>query len=147
MPSAPDRWIMEYADVASGYLRTSNWLVAGLSPAALLPVIAAAQNAAMLFSTSALPVVGTGVPVGGQYHLCQDVALLNFATVPGTSVQLAIPGPMNAVFGVGSTVVDSTNPLVAAIIAAAIGLLADQAGNGVTAYISGSKASRRTEQL
>lgn len=138
---------MEYADVASGYLRTSNWLFNGLSPAPLLPLIAALQNAAMLFSTSALPVIGTATPVGGQYHLCQDVALLNFATVPGTSIQLAIPGPVNSVFGANSTVVDSTNPAVAALIAAVIGLVADPAGNAVTAYISGSKGSRRTEQL
>lgn len=147
MPPAPDRLINEYTDNSGGYLRTSNWIAAGMASGPLNASIQAAINAAFLYSTQGLPFIGTSTPGITQYHLCQDVALLNFATIPGTSLQLALPGPLVALFGPNSTVVDPTNPLVAAIIAQAIGVLADPAGNPVTAYISGSKASRRTEQL
>lgn len=143
----PERLINEYTDVQAAYLRTSNWLVAGSASGPLNGTIQAAMNAAFLFSTQGLPFIGTTTPVAGQYQSVQDVALLNFQTVPGTSVQLAIPAPQNAIFGANSTVVDPTNALVLAIIAQALGVLADVAGNPATAFISGSKSSRRTEQL
>jgi hypothetical protein len=140
------RLINEYTDVAGGYLRASNWVPYGVSVGPLLAAIAAAQNAALQFSTLAVPVVGVAVPVGNLYRLTSDLALLNFQTAPGGSVQLAIPGPVAALFGPNSTVVDPSNGLAAAVIAAAIGTLCDASGGAVTAYISGSKSSRRTEQ-
>jgi hypothetical protein len=143
----PDRGIFEWVDVAAGFLRAASW-VAPAGPTG--PLELALQNAShgeLLYVTIAAPTIGAAAPVGGQYHLCQDVALLNFATVPGTSIQVVIPAPIAAVFGPNSTVVESSNVLVAAVIAAVIGVLTDAAGNVVTAYIGGSKASRRTEQL
>jgi len=142
----PDRLILEWLDNSQGFLRSSNWIVAGGASGPLNASLQAAANPILTYATQALPAIGAGTPGTTQYHLCQDVALLNFATIPGTSVQLVLPGPLAAVFGANSTVVDPTNALVAAIITQAIGTLADIAGNAVTAYISGSKSSRRTEQ-
>lgn len=143
----PDRAIWEWTDVAAGFLRASNWFLPAGSSGALEVALQNASNAELLYATIAAPTVGAFTPVGGQYSLCQDVALFNFATVPGVSIQLVVPGPRNSLFGANSTVVDSTNALAAAIIAAAIGNLTDPAGNVATAFISGSKSSRRTEQI
>jgi rRNA processing protein Gar1 len=53
---------------------------------------------------------------------------------------------MVAVFGPTSNVVDPLAPLTAALITAVIGTLTDVVGNVATAYVSGVKSSRRTEQ-
>lgn len=145
--AAPERLINEYTDVQSGYIRTSNWISAGSSSGPLNAAIQAAMNGAILFSTQGLPYVGSSTPVGGQYQSVQDVALFAFATVPGTTVQLVVPTPINAMFGANSTIIDPTNALAAAIIAQALLILTDAGGNAATAYAGGSKASRRTEQL
>jgi hypothetical protein len=105
------------------------------------------MNGAYLYVTSALPTIGTATPVAGQWDLTQDVALFNFQTIPGVTVQLAVPTPKLALFGANSTVIDPTAPLSAAIIAAAIGLLADAGGNAATAYAGGSKSQRTREQI
>lgn len=143
----PDRGIFEWLDISGGFLRTSSWVLPAGSTGALEVALQNASNAELEYVTIAAPTVGATSPSGAQYRLCQDVALLNFATIPGTSIQVCIPAPQGALFGANSTVVDPTNPLVAAVIAGTIGVLADQAGNVVTAYISGSKSSRRTEQI
>jgi hypothetical protein len=145
--AAPDRGILEWLDVAGGFLRAASWVAVAGPTGPLEVALQNASHAELLYVTIAAPTIGASAPVGGQYHLTQDVALLNFATIPGTSIQVTIPAPVAAVFGANSTVVDPTNPLVAAVIAAAIGVLTDAAGNPVTAYVGGSKASRRTEQL
>lgn len=143
---APDRVIAEYTDVAAGFLRTSNWVQAGMASGPLYADIQAAINGAVQFVTQALPFIGVAVPSGAQYRLTQDLALLNFQTIPGVSIQVAIPSPKAVLFGPSSNVVDPTNPLVAAIIADVIAILSDVNGNAATAYIGGTKASRRTEQ-
>lgn len=143
----PDRAIWEWVDVSGSFLRAADWVDPAAGTGPLEVAMQNASNAELLYATIAAPTIGAFTPVGGQYHLVQDVALFNFATIPGVSVQLAIPGPINSVFGVNSTVVDPTAPLSAAIIAAVIGVLTDINGNPVTAYISGSKASRRVEQI
>jgi hypothetical protein len=144
---APERVIYEYEDVGGGFLRTSGWIGAGLSSGPLTSALQAGSNSNLLFVTQALPAIGTTTPLGAQYRLCQDVALFNFQTVAGTSIQIALPAPLLALFGANSTVVDATNALSASIIAAAIGTLADNAGNLATAFAGGSKSSRRTEQV
>lgn len=143
----PDRLILEWTDVAAMFLRSSNWIVAGAASGPIVAQMQAISNGAWLYATQGLPAIGVATPVAGQYQLVQDVALLNFATVPGTTVQLVVPAPLNTVFGPNSTIVDITDPGVAALVAQVVGVLADSNGNAVTAFVSGSKASRRVEQI
>lgn len=106
-----------------------------------------AANPELLYATIAAPTIGAASPGTTQYHLVQDIAVMNFATaVAGSNVQLVLPGPLAALFGANSQVLDPLAALTAAVIAAAIGVLADSAGNPVTAYIGGSKASRKADQ-
>lgn len=143
----PDRAIWEWVDNASGFLRAANWVVPASSTGALEVAMQNAANPELLYATIAAPTIGAASPGTTQYHLVQDIALLNFATaVAGSNVQLVLPGPLAAVFGANSQVLDPLAALTAAVIAAAIGVLADINGNPVTAYISGSKASRKADQ-
>jgi len=143
----PDRGIFEWVDVGGGFLRSSSWVDPSASTGALEAALQDASNAELEYVTIAAPTIGATTPSGAQYRLCQDVALLNFQTTPGTSIQVVIPAPKASVFGPNSTIVDSTDPDVAAVIAGVIGVLTDQLGNPATAYAGGSKASRRTEQI
>lgn len=145
--AAPDRAFNEYTDIAGNFLRASNWVVAGGSLLSLYAAIQNACNANLLYATSGTPIVGSFGPADADYPLAADLATLNFQTIPGSGCQLVVPAPAIAMFGPTNTVVDPTAPLTAAIIAAVTGLLTDVAGNPVTAFISGSKASRRVEQL
>ena len=142
----PDRAIWEWVDANGGFLRASDWVAPTASTGALEVAMQNASNAELLYATIAAPTVGAAAPGTNQYWLVTDIAVLNFATLPGLGFQLVIPGPNNSMFGPTSTVIDPTAPLTAALISAVIGVLADQYGNVATAYISGSKASRRVEQ-
>lgn len=142
----PDRAIWEWVDANGGFLRASDWVLPSASTGALEVAMQDASNAELLYATIAAPTVGATTPNTNQYWLVTDIAILNFATAPGLGFQLVIPGPNSAMFGPTSTVVDPTAPLTAAIISATLGVLTDQYGNVATAYISGSKASRRVEQ-
>lgn len=74
-----------------------------------------------------------------------DVAVLNFTTAAGTVVQLQVPAPLGSDF-TQSRLVNPADANIAALIAAAIGLVSDNLGNLVTAFTSGSYSSRRKEQ-
>lgn len=143
----PDRAFNEYVDQGGNFLRASNWVAAGSSLVALYAAIQNASNANLLYATSGAPIVGTLTPASALYPLVTDLALFNFQTVPGSGCQLVVPAPLASLFGPTSTVVDPTATLSAAVIAACIGLLTDVVGNPVTAFISGSKTSRRVEQV
>jgi hypothetical protein len=147
MPSPPDRAFNEYTDQGSNFLRSSNWVLPGATLVGLYAALQNASNANLLYATSGAPIVGTFTPAAAQYPLVSDLAVFNFQTVPGSGCQLVVPAPLAALFGPTTTVVDPTATLSAAIIAAAVGLLTDVVGNPATAFISGSKASRRTEQV
>lgn len=141
------RAIWEYVDVGGNFLRSSNWVFATPGLGALEAAIQAATNANLLYATNGLPVVGTATPGTGDFPLVVDLALFNFQTVPGSGLQVAVPAPLAALFGPTSTVVDPTAPLSASLIAAVLGTLGDVAGNPATAFISGSKGSRRVDQV
>lgn len=143
----PVRLILEYSDIGGNFLRTSSWVFAAGGLSVLEAAIQAATNSNLLYATAGIPAVGTVTPSDADYPLVTDVALFNFQTVPGGGIQLAVPAPAIGMFGPSSTVIDPTSPLAAAIIAAVIGTLSDSSGNVVTAFISGSKSSRRTEQV
>jgi hypothetical protein len=142
----PDRVIWEWTDDAGGFLRASSWITAAANLGTVDVPLQAASNAQLTFATAATPATSPFAPTAAQYHLVTDIAVLIFATAAGTTFQLVIPGPMVAVFGPTSNVVDPTAPLTAALIAAVIGTLTDIVGNVATAYVSGVKSSRRTEQ-
>jgi hypothetical protein len=142
----PDRLINEWADIGNNFLRCASWIAPGQASGPLNGSMQAASNAILTYATQGLPAIGSGTPAGAQFRLTQDVALFNFQTIPGTTVQLVVPAPLLAVFGANSTVVDPTAALSAAIIAQALGVLSDINGNPATAYAGGSKGSRRTEQ-
>lgn len=142
---APNRAFWEWQDDAGGFLRASNWIAAG-SIAAIDVPLQACSNAQLLYATEGMANVSPFAPVAAQYHLVTDIAVLVFATIPGTTVTIVIPGPLATTFGPSSNVVDPTDPNVAALILAVIGNVADLSGNVVTAYVSGVKSSRRVEQ-
>lgn len=147
MPSPPDRAFHEWSDISANFLRASNWVTAGGSLVALYAALQNASNANLLYETSGAPIVGTVSPTDATYPLVTDLALFNFQTVPGGRCQLVVPSPLVALFGPSGDVVDPAATQSAAIIAAAVGLLSDVVGNPAVAFISGSKASRRTEQV
>lgn len=142
---APNRAFWEWQDVAGGFLRASNWIAAG-SIATIDAPLQLNSNAQLLYATEGIANVSPFAPTSAQYHLVTDIAVLVFQTVPGTTVSLVIPGPLATTFGPSSNVVNPLDPNVAALIAAVVGNVADNAGNVVTAYVSGVKSSRRTEQ-
>lgn len=143
----PDRLILEWIDISNAFLRSGSWVKSGVSAVALASAMQNASNAILTYETQGAPIIGAGTPAGAQYQLAQDAAVLNFQTIPGTTVQLLVPAPLAVVFGPNSTIVDVTNGLVSSIISNAIGTLADAGNNAATAYAGGSKVSRRTEQL
>jgi hypothetical protein len=144
--SPTNRLILEWLDFASGYLRSGSWLNIVASPAALIAALQAASNANLLYATAGNPVVGTVTPADSLYPSVQDIAQLVFITTALTQVPLVIPAPLASAFGAGGQTVDPSDPNIAAVIAAATGVLADQSGNIVTAFVSGAKSSRLREQ-
>jgi hypothetical protein len=142
----PDRAFHEWLDIAAGFLRASNWVTSGGSLVSLYAALQNASNANLLYETSGAPIVGTVSPADNQYPLVNDVALFNFATVPGGRCQLVVPAPIATLFGPYADVIDPTATESAAVIAAAIGLLTDVSGNLATGFVSGSKGNRRVEQ-
>jgi hypothetical protein len=141
------RGFWEYTDIAAGFLRSTNWIYSAGGLGALEAAIQAATNSNLMFATFGLPTVGTTTPSDSDYPLVNDLALFNFQTTPGSGVQLTIPAPRISMFGPQLTVIDPTATLSAAVIAAVIGTLGDAAGNPVTAFISGSKSSRKVDQV
>mgnify|MGYP001195724336 CR=1 FL=1 len=143
---AQARLILEWQDAAGGFLRSASWYDDANSPASFEADIQAASNCNLQYATGAVPEVGVVTPGTTTYFLTTDVAVLVFQTVPGGSLRVVIPGPLEEVFGSDGNTVDPTDTLVAAVIADVIGTLTDSGGNVATAYISGVKSSRRVEQ-
>lgn len=141
------RNFFEYTDVGGNFLRASNWVFAPALLSALEAAVQAGTNANLLFATNGLPVVGTTTPSGNDFPLVTDLALFNFQTGAGAGLQLVVPAPVASMFGPTNNTIDPTNPLAAAIIAAVIGCLGDVGGNAASAFIAGTKASRRVDQV
>ncbi len=142
----PDRVVWEWTDVAGGFIRGSNFIDAAANLAAVDVPLQACGNPQLIYATAGPIVTSPFAPGSGQYNLVTDLAVLTFATTTNGRIQVVVPGPLGSIFGSTSLVVDPTNPLVAALIAAVTSHVTDVAGNAVTAYISGIKSSRRTEQ-
>ena len=139
------RLIDEWVDDAGGFIRAGSWVFAPAGLGTYESAIQACSNAVLQFSTNGIPSISGATPGTGTYSLVNDLAVLVFATIPGVTIRVTIPAPDVNIFGPSSNVVDPTNTNVAALIAAVIGTLADSSGNVVTAYVSGTKVSRRAE--
>jgi len=140
------RYIAEWVDNAGGFIRQGGWVFAPAGLGVYEAALQACANPDLQYFTNGIPTISVAAPGTGAYDLVNDTAVLVFATIPGVTIRVIVPGPISTIFGPSSNVVDPTNPLVAALIAATIGTLADSGGNVVTAYVSGVKGSRRTEQ-
>jgi hypothetical protein len=142
---APNRAFWEWTDDAGGFLRASNWTAPG-GVVAIDAQLQACSNAQLTYATEGTANMSPFSPTAAQYHLVTDLAVLVFATAAGNNVQVVVPGPLATTFGATSNIVNPLDPTTAALIAAVIGTLSDVNGNLVTAYVSGVKSSRRTEQ-
>lgn len=144
---ARNRLVLEWIDAAGGFMRSGGFIDSSFPLATLASAVANASNANLAFATDGLPFISSVAAVPGvTWYLTTDTAVLIFATAVGTYVTLIIPAPDQSMFLPGGTVIDPSAAKSAAVITAVIGSLMDPAGNLVTAYVQGSKGSRRTEQ-
>jgi hypothetical protein len=87
--------------------------------------------------------VGTGVPSSNPYPLVSDSAVLTFATSAGKTIGVLCPGFKESLYLADNQTVDPAQPLVAALIAAALAVpLVDSSGNPVSSYVSGLRQRR-----
>jgi len=140
------RIIQEWQDAAGGFLRSANWYDDTVGAGGYEAAVQAASIANLQYATGAVPQVGVVTPGTTQYFLCTDTAVLTFQTSPGSSLQVIVPAPDATIFGPDGNTVDPTNATVISLIASVVGVLMDVGGNLATAYKSGVKSSRRTEQ-
>lgn len=84
-----------------------------------------------------------GTPSTNPYPGVMDSAVLSFSTALGTIVGVICPGFKEALYLADNQTVDPAQPLVIALVAAAIALpLVDGAGNAVTTFIGGLRQKR-----
>lgn len=84
-----------------------------------------------------------GVPSSNPYLNVMDSAVLTFSTGIGSLVGVVCPGFKEALYLADNQTVDPAQPLVIALIAAALALpLVDSAGNPVTTYVGGIRQKR-----
>lgn len=143
---AQARLILEWQDIAGGFLRSANWYDDTVGAGSFEAEMQAASIANLQYATGAVPQVGVVTPGTALYNLTTDTAVLTFQTIPGGSLQIVIPAPDASIFGPDGNTVDPTNATILALIASVVGTLMDSGGNLATAYKSGVKSSRRTEQ-
>lgn len=141
-----DRLILEWVDVASGYLRSGSWCSGTAPPAGLIAALTAISNANLAVATAGGAVIGVTPATSATYPLVTDTAVLNFLTTAATGVQLTIPSPVASIFGADGVTVNAASPLVSALVLAVTAFLTDGAGNAVATFNTGVKSSRRTEQ-
>lgn len=140
--------VNEWIDAAGGFLRSSNWADdGGPGTGPLLAELQAISNAQLASSVQSAPRAPTTSAVAGvTWWLCTDTVVLAFACADGTNVAVTVPAPDESIFLPGRQVVDPANADIVAIAAAAVGVLTNPAGSAVTAFVSGVRSSRRTEQ-
>lgn len=141
-----NRIIAEYTDIANGYLRSGNWVGSTTLSLPYATALAACTNAYAGPITVGPAYTSNPLASNANYPLVTDTAVLNFITAGLNRVQVTIPSPVAAIFGADGVTVDSSNPLVAALIVAATGYLSDVGANLVTSFMQGVKSSRRVEQ-
>ena len=91
-------------------------------------------------------IVGTAPPTNASYPSVTDGARFQFADGAGERASLTIPAPIEALFGAGSNVIDSTQTNSAAVIAYATANLTDLAGTALNLYKGGIKVGKRARR-
>ena len=87
--------------------------------------------------------VGTSTPGTSPYANVADSAVLSFTTSTGSMVGLVVPGFTEALYLADNQTVDPAQPLVIALVAAALALpLVDSAANPIIAYVGGLRQKR-----
>ncbi len=77
-------------------------------------------------------------PVNALYNAVQDEADLWFLTTASTIVQITVVAPISSLFMADQETVDPTS--VAGLLATAIGLVVDPAGNAVVSFVGGRRS-------
>lgn len=112
----------------------------------LIGDIKAQSNADVLNDVeNTLFVNGAPAPGVATYQSVRDSAKLVFTTAAGNVVTLTVPAPKSSFFLADQETVDPT--AAATIIAAALLVLTDEAGNAVTAFQGGFRQPTRRDPL
>lgn len=133
-------WIDAQGNTTLTYVNGS----AGLTT--LVGQIKAVSNADVLNSVEAtLNVNGSPGPAAATYPTVRDSAKLMFKTASGNDVTLLVPAPQQSLFLADGQTVDPS--AAAALIAAALGVVTDEAGNAVTTYVGGVRQATARQPL
>ena len=138
-----DRAYVQWADTTGATRLTWYSYVGGgvLAPfAAALDACANPVPATVVAATVQVP---GGSPSGDPYLSVMDSAVLSFGTAAGSIVGVIVPGFREALYLADNQTVDQAQPLVIALVSAALALpLVDTAGNPVTVYLGGLRQRR-----
>ena len=138
-----DRAYVSWVDTTGATRLTWYSYVSGgvLAPfAAALDACANPVPATVVAATVQVP---GGAPSADPYLSVMDSAVLSFGTATGSIVGVIVPGFREALYLADNQTVDQAQPLVIALVAAALTLpLVDTAGNPVVAYLGGLRQKR-----
>lgn len=127
---------------ANGYTRLAL-LNGNAGLGAVQAALAAQSNAAPLNCVESALTVYTPAPPGGVYRTVGDAAILTYQDAGGDLVDITLPAPLASVFLADGQTVDSA--AIAAVSAAVIGTVVTGAGNPVTAYVAGTRRTKKME--
>lgn len=121
---------------ARGYQRITLLRAQGLS-GAIEAAMAAASNAGLVQCWEGPIATPVPTPAAAVYESGLQVARLLFQCADGKDAAIMLVAPKLADFLADGRTIDIANPQIAAIIAAAVGTLANQAGSIAANYVSG----------
>lgn len=138
-----DRAYVNWTDAVGGTRLT--WY--SFSTGATLPPFGTAvdncSNAVPSQTVAGTVQVSSATPSTNPFLNVADSAVLSFVTALGTIVGVVIPAFKEALYLADNQTVDPAQPLVIAVIAAAIALpVVDGSGNAAIAYIGGLRQKR-----
>lgn len=138
-----DRAYVQWVDAYGGTRLTWFSYTTGSNPNPFQVALNDTVNPVPASIVSGSVVAGAGTPSTNPYTGVADAALLQFATAAGNLVGLICPGFQESLYLADNQTVDPAQPLVIALVAAAIALpLVDSAANPVTAFIGGLRQKR-----
>jgi len=127
---------------ANGFTRLT--LVNGTSPlSGVQSALLAKSNADVLNAVENTISLFTPAPPGGTYRTVGDAAILTFQDAGGNLVDITLPAPDSSIFFADQETVDSSQ--ITAIIAAVVGTVDTASGGVVTAFVGGTRRTRKGE--
>jgi len=127
---------------ANGFTRLT--LVNGTSPlSGVQSALLAKSNADVLNAVENTISLFTPAPPGGTYRTVGDAAILTFQDAGGNLVDITLPAPDSSIFLADQETVDGSQ--IAAIIAAVVGTVDTASGGVVTAFVGGTRRTRKGE--